>query len=234
MLLASLVKKDIVFKALACLIVARNLLYNCIKWPELCSLLIIYNPAINPILINSHTTIPFIIKQSYKERKAEVKAEMRDSEHQIHLSIDGWSAPNRRKYLAVCSHFVNRDGDLKKYTIGLKEMAAGTGGDEQAAVLIQVIQDFEITDKLGYIVGDNHTSNDKLCRKLEEHFISEGRTDWKASQRRIRCQGHVINLIVQAFLFCKSKQAIDDAITSVAETNSFKNNIKDLLVTNID
>ena len=80
-LLASLVKKDIVFKALACLIVARNLPYNCIEWPELCSLLIICNPAINPILINSHTTIPFIIKQSYKEHKAEVKAEMRDLEH---------------------------------------------------------------------------------------------------------------------------------------------------------
>ena len=80
-LLASLVKKDIVFKALACLIVARNLLYNCIKWLELRSLLIICNPAINPILINSHTTIPFIIKQSYKEHKVEVKAKMRDLEH---------------------------------------------------------------------------------------------------------------------------------------------------------
>ena len=77
----SLIKKDIVFKALACLIVARNLLYNCIKWLELCSLLIIYNLVINPILINSYTTIPFIIKQSYKERKAEVKAKMRDLEH---------------------------------------------------------------------------------------------------------------------------------------------------------
>ena len=93
--------------------------------------------------------------------------------------------PNWRKYLAVYSYFINCDGDLKKYTIGLKEMAAGTGGDEQAAVLIQVIQDFEITNKLGYIIRDNHTSNDKLCQKLEEHFISEGRTDWKASQRRI-------------------------------------------------
>ena len=31
MLLASLIKKDIVFKALTCLIIARNLLYNYIK-----------------------------------------------------------------------------------------------------------------------------------------------------------------------------------------------------------
>ena len=80
-LLASLVKKDIVFKALAYLIVARNLLYNYIKWLELHSLLIIYNLVINPILINSHTTIPFIIKQSYKEHKVEVKAKMCNLEH---------------------------------------------------------------------------------------------------------------------------------------------------------
>ena len=80
-LLASLVKKDIVFKALTCLIIARNLLYNYIKQLELYSLLIIYNLAINPILINSYTTIPFIIKQSYKEYKVEVKAKMRDLEY---------------------------------------------------------------------------------------------------------------------------------------------------------
>ena len=80
-LLTSLIKKDIVFKALTYLIITRNLLYNYIKQLELYSLLIIYNLAINPILINSYTTIPFIIKQSYKERKAEVKAEMHDLEH---------------------------------------------------------------------------------------------------------------------------------------------------------
>ena len=80
-LLTSLVKKDIVFKALTYLIITRNLLYNYIKQLGLYSLLIIYNLVINPILINSYTTIPFIIKQSYKEHKAEVKAEMRDLEH---------------------------------------------------------------------------------------------------------------------------------------------------------
>ena len=70
-LLASLIKKDIVFKALTYLIIARNLLYNYIKQLELYSLLIIYNLAINLILINSYTTISFIIKQSYKKHKVE-------------------------------------------------------------------------------------------------------------------------------------------------------------------
>ena len=82
-LLASLVKKDIVFKALTCLIITRNLLYNYIKQLELYSLLIIYNLVINPILINSYTTIPFSIKQSYKEYKVmlEVKTKIRDLEY---------------------------------------------------------------------------------------------------------------------------------------------------------
>ena len=80
-LLTSLIKKDIVFKALTYLIITRNLLYNYIKQLELYSLLIIYNLVINPILINSYTTIPFIIKQSYKEYKVEVKAKIYNLEY---------------------------------------------------------------------------------------------------------------------------------------------------------
>ena len=55
---------------------------------------------------------------------------MRDSEHQIHLLIDGWSAPKWCKYLAIYSYFVNYNRDLKKYTISLKEIAIGTSSNK--------------------------------------------------------------------------------------------------------
>ena len=35
---------------------------------------------------------------------------------------------------------------------------------------------------------------------------------WKASQRRICCQGHVLNIIASAFLFKKDKEAVKEAI----------------------
>ena len=82
-------------------------------------------------------------------------------------------------------------------------------------------------------MGDNHTSNNKLCQHIEEWLVSEGRQDWLAGQRQIRCQGHVINLTVQAFLFCSSEKEVDDAIASVAETDGFEVDIEDVLVTDV-
>src|SRR5436190_21723096 len=53
-LLASLIQKDVVWEALARLIVARNLPYEAVEWAELRSLLILINPTVETALINSH------------------------------------------------------------------------------------------------------------------------------------------------------------------------------------
>lgn len=56
-------------------------------------------------------------------------------------------------------------------------------------------------------LGDNHGSNDKLCRLLGELYDG-----WDPKQHRIRCMGHVLNLACQAFLFTKDREAVKLAI----------------------
>jgi hypothetical protein len=78
--------------------------------------------------------------------------------------------------------------------------------------MIKVIEEYEIPEsQIGYLtsklyflpllpsssllntpnLGDNHGSNDKLCRILQKRFPT-----WNATQHRIRCIGHIINLAV--------------------------------------
>jgi len=45
-------------------------------------------------------------------------------------------------------------------------------------------------------MGDNATTNDTLARTMEEFFTSEFRISWLAKHQRLRCLGHVLNLIV--------------------------------------
>jgi hypothetical protein len=40
---------------------------------------------------------------------------------------------------------------------------------------------------------------------------------WLPKHHRIRCHGHVINLIVQAFLFMDSKEAVDVACKQIED-----------------
>ena len=59
--------------------------------------------------------------------------------------------------------------------------------------------------KLSTIIGDNASSNDKLCRLLSSGLQEKG-IQWDISINRIRCNEHIINLAVQAFLFYEAKE----------------------------
>ena len=61
-------------------------------------------------------------------------------------------------------------------------------------------------------IGDNHGSNDKLCRLLQKRFPT-----WIAVYHQIRCIIHIINLIVQAFLFTKNQEAVELAVQATEE-----------------
>ena len=75
-------------------------------------------------------------------------------------------------------------------------------GGNQAAVVLDVLNDYEIRNKLGYMVMDNVGSNDTLITIVGTSLNDKG-VSYNAIQRRLRCNGHVINLTVQVFLFEK-------------------------------
>jgi hypothetical protein len=63
----------------------------------------------------------------------------------------------------------------------------------------EVLQDYSITpDQLGCFILDNATNNDTCITALAKTY------NWSISEvhtRRLRCFGHIINLVAQAFLF---------------------------------
>ncbi|KAM7196956.1 Ribonuclease H-like domain containing protein, partial [Rhypophila sp. PSN 637] len=71
--------------------------------------------------------------------------------------------------------------------------------------LLLVLQDYDITRKLGSVIGDNASSNDTLCRIIDNHLLEKEEISWNSSLRRVPCLGHIINLAVNAFLFRDSK-----------------------------
>ena len=68
------------------------------------------------------------------------------------------------------------------------------------AVLKSSGTDVEI--KIGYVVGENASNNDTLVRALSDDQVFSNQSGvYDASQRRLRCIGHVINLVEKAFWF---------------------------------
>ncbi|PVH91271.1 hypothetical protein DM02DRAFT_664178 [Periconia macrospinosa] len=54
-----------------------------------------------------------------------------------------------------------------------------------------------------------HLRSIVFSRRLEDG----GFELYDPDEHRIRCHGHVISLAVQAFFFCKDKQAVEDALS---------------------
>jgi hypothetical protein len=60
-------------------------------------------------------------------------------------------------------------------------------------------------EKIGAIVGDNSGTNDTLCRTISNYLSSEKKINWTQTHLRLRCMGHILNLVAQAFLFTNSE-----------------------------
>jgi hypothetical protein len=102
--------------------------------------------------------------------------------------------------LAICAHFTTYDQKRQKALLAL-QVVPDHSGEAQFSVLLPVLEDYGIVQKLGAIIADNAPTNNVLCRFIETHWRRELGLAWSADQMRIRCIGHIINLIVQAFLF---------------------------------
>jgi hypothetical protein len=61
---------------------------------------------------------------------------------------------------------IGKEGKLKHNVLAVRELQGDHSGENQAAVVADVLVDYEIEYNLGFFVGDNAQSNDTLCKEL--------------------------------------------------------------------
>ena len=191
--------QEVVNEALVSLIVVRNLPSRVVEWPEFHALCLALNPQASTKLKTAHSTIPQLIQTSFQVSKDIVRRKLQSAISRIHLSLDIWTSPNQYLFLSIVGHFVDNKEKRQQALLALRTVANHTS-EEQANILFPVLQDYDIVRYLGIIMGDNASNNDALCRTISTRLQNEG-IPWDNSQERLRCLGHIINLVVQAFLF---------------------------------
>jgi hypothetical protein len=164
------------------------------------------------VLATSDHTVPATIRTSYEIDKEVLKERLQTAISPIHLSFDCWSSPNRKNFLAIVSHFVDNTFKHRKALLALPYLPGRKRAVDQINPLWNTLEEYGVLDKLGYCVGDNEGTNDKLLRLLSQRLRERGiQPQYDVLQHRIRCHGHIINLAVQAFFFCEDKAAVDEA-----------------------
>lgn len=166
-------------------------------------LLMLMNTSLAKLLPYARSTLRKWIFADFEERKKIVQAELSSAISSIHISFDVWTSPNFFSIIAVYPHFVDRYGKRQRRLLAFRRIVGKHTGENIAAVLIEVVQDWNITSKrVGWFMSDNAKNNDNavdialrtLCPYLS---VRQRRA------RRLGCFGHTCNLIARAVLLGK-------------------------------
>jgi hypothetical protein len=160
-------------------------------------------------LPSSSTTIRSWLVESYQAQKETMLEILHAAPGLVHITADGWTAPNDIPLLGVVGHFVNENGWVDHIILGLREIEGLHTGENLCSVLIQILAEYKIWTKVGYFVMDNAANNDTMLGAFTRHLETLGIL-FNPTTRRLRCTGHIINLAVKAFLFGNSTEAIRD------------------------
>ncbi|KFA77852.1 hypothetical protein S40288_09764, partial [Stachybotrys chartarum IBT 40288] len=155
----------------------------------------------------SHDTVRKRAVFEFEKQKEKVIEVLRNAPGLIHISFDGWRSQNKHALYGVACFFRNEDGKAWKLILGVPELTVRHIGANIGHEIIEVLETYEIPDeKIGYFTLDNAPNNDTAMDTIGERFKFCGK------ERRGRCFGHVINLVVKAILFGKDADAFESRL----------------------
>lgn len=208
--------------ALARFVVRANVSHRIVELDEFEELCRALNPQCAQILLKSHTSIPRQIHSNYERQRSVVALALQSSASRINICTDSWTSGinHQGEVQSIYARFVSGDGRLQHALLAMPELHHGHAGELVAPLVIHNLESYGIEKRLGYITADNASANDTLCRAIEESLSSRHDIDWDARQNRLRCLGHILNIAVQAFLFCRNEEALDTATQRVLNSGS--------------
>jgi hypothetical protein len=161
-------------------------------------------------LVPTGDTIRAWIIKEFDDRKQEIKRQvLEDAQGKIHLSFDLWTSDGTiMSIIAIVAHYLDKTWINKTRLIALRRLYGSHSGQNMARLLMSVIQEFEITKRLGYFMTDNAESNDTCLESLLRE-IDPNISDSDINERRLRCWGHILNLVAKAFLFGTNADAFE-------------------------
>jgi hypothetical protein len=167
------------------------------------------------LLPEHHTTVCSWIRQTFESRRHIIVNLVKDARSSIHLSFDLWTASNGFHYVGIVGHFVDNNGRKRDVLLGLPRLVGPHSGENIAPHVKEVIDKYEMGAKLGYFMLDNADSNDTCLQTLAQWFPMD------VGRRRLRCIGHIINLVVRAVIFGSNVSRFEAELRGATDEFSF-------------
>ncbi len=152
----------------------------------------------------THSTIREWIVRSFNRHKGVVTELLGRSLSRINVSFDAWSSRRFTSLLGLTVHFLDDEGKFCTFLLGLPQIEGRHSGENLADRVSEIIHEYGFENRIGYFVTDNAESND-TC--IEDLGVELG---FNKQHRRLRCCGHIINLVARSILFGTDADAFEE------------------------
>jgi hypothetical protein len=196
-------------------VVGDHISFRQVESPLFRTLMTYCSSELESLLPQSCNTIRKWIRDDYQRVQLKVRAALDKSDGQIHLSFDLWTSPNSLALLGIVAFWTDENKKLQKTLLGLRQLLGQHNGENMAIELLGIVRDFGIESRIGHFMVDNAGSNDTCIQELADHLNGV----FEPSKRRLRCFGHITNLVVKALLFGKDAEAFEKDTAYSMEIN---------------
>jgi len=147
------------------------------------------------------------------EKKKQELAELLRSVDKIHISFDGWTAPNGRGVIGIVGFWPTAEGKFMRALLGIREVEGRHDGINIAAAVREILQEYGIEqDQIGHYILDNAGNNNTAVDSLEEDRESD-----EGTGNRLRCLGHIIHLVVKPLYVTETDSDDEGTLTALGK-----------------
>jgi hypothetical protein len=175
------------------------------------------NPEAVRALWALHNSVSRFVMKVYSFIQPQVANVLSNAISKIHISFDGWTAKGGHQgFLGVVAHFVDEFGAVRDLPIALPQLAGSHSGEVIGDVVAKILQKFGVRGhQIGCFVLDNADSNNTAVAKLAKVY------NLNATEFRVRCGCHILNLVGQQIIFGKDKESYNNAPEAATDEAEF-------------
>lgn len=209
-------KQRLVVSAFPDWVMFQNLSFSQATSPSTVAMFQLLRGNTEVLFYTSATSLSTHINASFVRRQDEIRSLLHGAISSIHLSNDLWSSTNNLSFLGIVAHFLDALQKHRTLLLGLPRLWGSHDGANQADAILKVASTYGITAQIGTFTMDNASNNDTMMAALSRQIPSIN------SQQRLRCAGHIINLVVKAILYGDGITEFNKSIIGCSDSEAFK------------
>ena len=128
-----------------------------------------------------------------------------ETHNSIHIPLDD----HLLMILAVTCYWIDDDFVLHEALLEFVELSGKHEGELLAPVILKVLNDFGIENKLYCVTTDSASNNGTMCKAMSRLLLAKG-IYWDYKQRHIPCMTHIIHNNAKAFMKAIKASAADN------------------------